>query len=218
MSGNYLQQTTSADDIFRCIFFLALKGLNILSVSFELNAESLTLCLPLMFYRLLITLQTMWNAIRFEKSFHSFSMRGSRGGGGGGGVRTHLKNHKNIGILSNTGPYPLKITKLPSHHSMLGHHRHLNGVSLANRWWPAYSTGIWILSPLTSDPVGSKPSPTRKKTRLTCHTWTPTGKTFWIRAYLVLLKHEKNSAYKKSADHKSIFTRQKFLPMEPGDL
>ena len=29
MLGNYLQQTTSADDIFRCIFFLALKGLNI---------------------------------------------------------------------------------------------------------------------------------------------------------------------------------------------
>ena len=25
--GNYLQQTASADDIFRCIFFLALKGL-----------------------------------------------------------------------------------------------------------------------------------------------------------------------------------------------
>ena len=24
MPGNYLQQTTSADDIFRCIFFLAL--------------------------------------------------------------------------------------------------------------------------------------------------------------------------------------------------
>ena len=24
MFGNYLQQTTSADDIFRCIFFLAL--------------------------------------------------------------------------------------------------------------------------------------------------------------------------------------------------
>ena len=27
MFGIYLQQTTSADDIFRCIFFLALKGL-----------------------------------------------------------------------------------------------------------------------------------------------------------------------------------------------
>ena len=28
MLGNYLQQTTSADDIFRYIFFLALQGLN----------------------------------------------------------------------------------------------------------------------------------------------------------------------------------------------
>ena len=27
MLGNYLQQTTSADDIFRCIFFLALYTL-----------------------------------------------------------------------------------------------------------------------------------------------------------------------------------------------
>ena len=30
MLGNYLQQTTSADDIFRCIFFLALQGLTYL--------------------------------------------------------------------------------------------------------------------------------------------------------------------------------------------
>ena len=37
--------------------------------------------------------------------------------GGGQYVRTPLlKNHKNIGFLSNTGPDPLKITKLPSHH------------------------------------------------------------------------------------------------------
>ena len=27
--GNYLQQTTSADDIFRCIFFMALSGLTV---------------------------------------------------------------------------------------------------------------------------------------------------------------------------------------------
>ena len=27
MLGNYLQQTSLADDIFRCIFFLALEGL-----------------------------------------------------------------------------------------------------------------------------------------------------------------------------------------------
>ena len=41
------------------------------------------------------------------------------------------KNHKNIGFLRNTGPGSLKITKLPSQHSMLGHH--LNGVSQADR-------------------------------------------------------------------------------------
>ena len=31
--------------------------------------------------------------------------------GGGQGVWTPLKNHKNIGFSSNTGPDPLKITK-----------------------------------------------------------------------------------------------------------
>ena len=35
-----------------------------------------------------------------------------------------LKNHKNIGFLSNTGLDLLNITKLPIQHSMLGHHRH----------------------------------------------------------------------------------------------
>ena len=42
-------------------------------------------------------------------------------GGGGGGARgpdQPLNNHKNIGFPSNTGPDPLKITKLPSQHSM----------------------------------------------------------------------------------------------------
>ena len=34
-----------------------------------------------------------------------------------------LKNHKNIDFLSNTGQDPLKFSKLPSQHSMLGHHR-----------------------------------------------------------------------------------------------
>ena len=29
MLGNYLQQMTSTDNIFRCIFFLALKGLKL---------------------------------------------------------------------------------------------------------------------------------------------------------------------------------------------
>ena len=47
-------------------------------------------------------------------------------------------NHKNIEYLNNTGPDPLKFSKLPSQHSTMGHHRHpaerhLNGVSLAGR-------------------------------------------------------------------------------------
>ena len=44
--------------------------------------------------------------------------RGDRGSG------PHpLENYKNLGFLSNTGPEPLKITKLPFQLSMLGHHR-----------------------------------------------------------------------------------------------
>ena len=39
------------------------------------------------------------------------------------GIWTPLKNHKAVLFLSNTGTDPLKITKLPSKHSMLGHHR-----------------------------------------------------------------------------------------------
>ena len=33
MFGNYLQQTPSADDIFRCIFFLVLKGSKLLQLA-----------------------------------------------------------------------------------------------------------------------------------------------------------------------------------------
>ena len=36
---------------------------------------------------------------------------GGGGGGGGAGFQTPLKNHKNMGFLSNTGSDPLKITK-----------------------------------------------------------------------------------------------------------
>ena len=55
-----------------------------------------------------------------------------------GGAPPPLKNYKNIGLVSNTGPDPLKIPKLPSKHSMLGHHgtlekRHLNYISLAGQ-------------------------------------------------------------------------------------
>ena len=48
-------------------------------------------------------------------------MRGSRGGGGRGSDPSE-KSPKNIVFFSNTGQDPLKITNIPSQHSMLGHH------------------------------------------------------------------------------------------------
>ena len=45
--------------------------------------------------------------------------------GGRQGVRPPpLKNHKNIGFPTNNDPDPLKSTKLPSQHSMVGHYQH----------------------------------------------------------------------------------------------
>ena len=71
-------------------------------------------------------------------------MRGSRGGNGGPDPHPpSLKILKNIWFLSITCPDPLKITKLPSQHSTLGHHRH---GSLMPFRWSAFS-GIWIISP-----------------------------------------------------------------------
>ena len=62
-------------------------------------------------------------------------MGGSRGGTGGPDPPP-LKNHKNIGFLRKTGPDPLKITKLPSQHSMWGPSsaRQRNAISMAFRW------------------------------------------------------------------------------------
>ena len=62
-----------------------------------------------------------------DKLEGNIGMRGSRGGTGG--PDPSLKNHKNIGFLANTGPDPIKITKLPSQNSMLGCHRHASKTS-----------------------------------------------------------------------------------------
>ena len=56
------------------------------------------------------------------------TMGGSRGGGRGS--ISPLKNHKNIGFPSNIDPDLLKITKLPSQHSMVGHYRHASETPL----------------------------------------------------------------------------------------
>ena len=44
--------------------------------------------------------------------------------GGGGRGSGPPENNKNIGFLSNTSVDPLKMTKLPSQHSMSGDYRH----------------------------------------------------------------------------------------------
>ena len=62
---------------------------------------------------------------QYKASIEDWCIRGSRGGQGGRTLRhPPPKNHTTIGIPSNIGPDPLKITKLPSQHSMLCHHRH----------------------------------------------------------------------------------------------
>ena len=111
---------------------------------------------------------------------NSGDMRGSKcgGGGGGQGARTlDLKGNKNIWCLSNTGPDPWKNHKATLYQASIHlwviidppAKRHLNGVSLADRWWPAYS-GILILPPLI------------QKNPKTTQSWTPSDKTSWIRA------------------------------------
>ena len=70
------------------------------------------------------------------------------------------KNTQKYRVFSNTDPDPLKVTKLPSQHSIL------NGVLQFYR--PAYSD-IWIISPLIHLKKNGQ-------------SLTPSYKTFWIRA------------------------------------
>ena len=63
-------------------------------------------------------------------------------GGGDRGSGPLQENHKNIGFLRNTGPDPLKNHKATIQFWVIigtPANRHLNGVSLAGRCWPAYS-------------------------------------------------------------------------------
>ena len=70
MLGNYLQQMTSADDIFRCIFFLALLGLRVISLAGEIPKnhdilrEAYSLC-----YRLPVL-----NTYKFKEDFFNVSI------------------------------------------------------------------------------------------------------------------------------------------------
>ena len=91
-----------------------------------------------------------------------------------------LENLKNMRILSKIVRIPWK----PQSHqasiqccAIIGTpaKRHLNGVTLACQWWPAYS-GIWILSCLVI----------QKKA---LSKMDPSDKSFWIRACELLRSH-----------------------------
>ena len=109
----------------------------------------------------------------------SSHMCGSRGGTGGPDPPPPLlKNHKNIGFLSNCGLDHLKITKLPSQHSMFGHHRHSSETPflMAFRWRANDGTLIVVFG-------SSFPSWTEnKRTKKTRQSWTPPDNTLWILA------------------------------------
>ena len=78
-------------------------------------------------------------------------MRGSRVGGGGGAepLSQPLKNHKNIGLISNTGPDPKKNHKTTKPDSMWSHHGHASETTFKLRFAGGPNgpllVGNWIL-------------------------------------------------------------------------
>ena len=109
-----------------------------------------------------------------------------------------LENHKTVGFRRNTGPDPLKITKLPSQHSVfsfsvLGPHRTASEMPFKWRFAGGQMVPrfvhfgillflgilpIWYGPPLPSVDFLM----TKKMSKL----WTivdPTNETFWIRTY-----------------------------------
>ena len=78
----------------------------------------------------------------YQQNKHGWIQRG----GTGGPDPNPLKIHKNIGFPSNIDLDPLKITKPPSQHSMVGHYWHASETPFQ---WPFAGgpSGISILSP-----------------------------------------------------------------------
>ena len=98
---------------------------------------------------------------------------------GGQGSEPHVKNHKYIGLFSNTGLDPLKIIKLPCKHSMLGHHRHASETPFKWRFagGPIMARLNWYLDPLS--PRELKKNNEKNPAKVGP---PPPDKTFWIRA------------------------------------
>ena len=71
----------------------------------------------------------------FKNNFFEKPCADPEGGGVDKGFGPPWKiTKKIIGFLSNSGPDPLKITKLPIQHSMLGHHGPPAKRQMAFRW------------------------------------------------------------------------------------
>ena len=79
-----------------------------------------------------------------------------------------LENNKNIGFLSNTGPDPIKITKLPIQHSMLGHRRPASETPFKWRFTGVDGPLIVVF--------GSFLPLSNKKGKKRCQSWTPLTK------------------------------------------
>ena len=69
--------------------------------------------------------------------------------------------------------------------------RHLNGVSLAGRWWPIYSD-IWIIYSLVSQQKNQKKKKKKRKKKNRYQIWTHSDKLFWIRAWCTFYIHVQN--------------------------
>ena len=118
-------------------------------------------------------------------------MGGSRGGTGG--PDTPLKNHKNIGFLSNTGPDPLKNHKATKLAFNVGppSARQRNAIKMAFRWRGDDGPLLVVLKmafrwraddgPLLVVFESSSFSSTKQKEKR-YQIWTPSDKTFRIRA------------------------------------
>ena len=103
---------------------------------------------------------------------------------------------QNIGFPSNIDPDPLKITKLPSQHSMVGHYRHANETPFQWRFEMVFCCRA------DDGPLLVKfrfsPSHQIKKQNKTKQKKHIVSKTFWIRAwssthYAVLLSRRLSS-------------------------
>ena len=98
------------------------------------------------------------------------------------GVRIPLKNHKIYGFLAILVRIPCKTTELKSQHSVLRHHRPASETPF--KWRFAGGSMMarlkWHLDPLCPNQLKKKKKNKQIKTRK--KSWTPSEKTFLIRA------------------------------------